>query len=118
MRRQFAQAVAAGQVHVLDRFAKPIQEGALVVWKCPQDWVWLVKEIKPLLAPNDPDGCLEFTMTVTVPAVCRVNRPVVEMIVVGQQPKDSAPALTAIEVKTEEVASDAPTPILADETSR
>ena len=96
MQRQFAQAVAAGQAQVLDRFSKPIVEGSLVVWKCPQDWVWLISEVKPLLGPQDPQGCLQLTMTVTVPAVCRVNSPVVEMIVVGQQPKDAPPALTPI----------------------
>ena len=97
MRRQFAQAVAAGQVKVIDRFSNPIEVGSLVVWSLPHDFVWLVQDIKPVLDPNVQPGLVAVTLTATAPdSLCRVNSPITEMIVVGRQPTDGAPALTQI----------------------
>ena len=97
MRRQFAQAVAAGQVKVIDRFSKAIEVGSLVVWSLPHDFVWLVQDIKPVLDPNVQPGLVAVTLTATAPdSLCRVNSPITEMIVVGKQPKDGQPALTPI----------------------
>lgn len=85
MRREFAGAVARGEARVLDRFSNILEAGSLVVWKTPEDFVWLVKEVKPVLDPKAPPGVVEMTLTVTVPALFRVNDPIVPMIRVGRQ---------------------------------
>lgn len=85
MRREFAAAVSKGDVKVLDRFANPLEPGSLVVWKTPEDFVWLVKDVKPVLDPRTQPGLVEMTLTVTVPVLFRVNDPIVPMIRVGKQ---------------------------------
>jgi len=103
MRQQFAAAVASGQAKVLDRFSVPIEAGSLVVWKCPQDWVWAVTDVKPMLDPRQAPGLVEITFTATVPAVCRVNSPIVEMIHVGKQGTGSESSqLTTVGTPAEE----------------
>lgn len=85
LRRDFAAAIATGQAKCLDRFSQPLETGCLVVWKTPEDLVWLVKDVKPLLDPKQPPGLVEMTLTLTVPVLFRVNEPITPMIRVGQQ---------------------------------
>lgn len=105
MQREFMAAAARGDIKPIDRFGAPIEIGSLVVWHPSFDLMFLVTDMKPLLAPHPP-GLVEMTLSVTVPAQAQINQPIMGMIKVGQQ-KVADDGVTMLDEKDAPVVTDA-----------
>lgn len=103
LQQQFAQALAAGQVSVIDRIGQKIEQGALVVYRPPHDFVYEVKSITPILDPRVPPGQVQIVLDCTVPVVFMAGQPIMGMIRVGTQ---HAPGHASLdEMKPQETAT-------------
>ena len=83
MRRAFAADFAAGKVPVKDRFGRPVTEGSLIVWHPPQDLVYQVEKVEPILDPNQPPGYVRVTVTLQAPVTWPAGQSAPDIIAVG-----------------------------------
>ena len=83
MRQQFAQAFAAGQVHVKDRFGRNVALNDLVIYNPPQPLVFQVTALDPVLDPNQPPGLLRVNLNIDVPIIWQAGYSASELVVVG-----------------------------------
>ena len=83
--QSFAAAVAAGRAAPMDRFGKPLVQGALALWKPPHDMVWEATEIKPVLDVRQPPGLMAVTFSCSVQVTMAAGQPVMGLVVVGHQ---------------------------------
>jgi len=91
-RKQFANAIAAGQVHVLDRFNNGLKPGQKVLYRPPFDLIFDVVDVAPVFDLNMPPGAMTVTLTVTLPIKVMANQTQGGMIVLAEMP--DAPAQT------------------------
>jgi hypothetical protein len=84
LRQQFAQAFAAGQVHVKDRFGRNIALNDLVVYNPPQPLVFQVVGLDAALDPNVPPGVIRVVLNIDVPILWQSGHAAPELIVVGK----------------------------------
>lgn len=66
-KRMFAQAVAAGSVSALDRFGTQLRPGAKVLYRPPNDMVFVVEDIKAPVDPRIPPGWVEVILVCRAP---------------------------------------------------
>lgn len=83
MRQQFAQAFAAGQVHVKDRFGRNLAVNDLVVYNPAQPLVFQVVALDAVLDPNQPPGLIRVVLNIDVPILWQGGYAAPELIVVG-----------------------------------
>lgn len=83
-RQQFAQAFAAGQVHVKDRFGRNLAVNDLVVYNPQQPLVFQVVALDAVLDPNQPPGLIRVVLNIDVPILWQGGYAAPELIVVGK----------------------------------
>lgn len=71
---------------MLDRFSKPISEGAQVLVELDITPMMVVVGVRPVLEPNAPPGLIKLQLVAQVEMMCVANSPSPNLVVVGSQP--------------------------------
>ena len=90
-RRQFAQAVARGQLSALDRFGHPLSEGDDVLLRGDADPVFTVAAVGPVVDPNLPPGLMQVTLTTTFQYRVQAGQPAAPIVIIGRRRPVIAP---------------------------
>ena len=86
-RLEFFKALAAGQVHVYDRFGSVIEPGARILWHPSVDPVVEVQAVQPNPDPESPVGQMLVTLAVTISVAVAPNQPWQTFILMGAPPE-------------------------------
>lgn len=84
MRAAIAMDFAAGKINVLDRFGNAIEKGALVLYALPNDMVWEVTSVEPVLDGGAPLGTVKLDLRCTIPSYWAPNQPSIPIVRVGR----------------------------------
>lgn len=84
VRRTFAAGVATGEITGLDRFGHRLTMGSLALFRPPNDLVFEVTEVKPILDPRAPVGLVQLTLVAKCPVTMKVNEPAGNIVRVGE----------------------------------
>lgn len=92
-RRQFLQALAAGQTGVVDRFGALLTEGDSVLYIAPATgYVWQITAIDAV-DPRVPVGHVQVTLISEIKEIMPVGRPLRELIRILTKQAEIAPVL-------------------------
>lgn len=78
---QFTQAVARGQLNAFDRFGQSIEVGDRVLYHAPQDLIFEVMAVDPVLDRAMPPGLMRVMLQAVVPMQLQVMTPFPSVIV-------------------------------------
>lgn len=88
--QSFAQAVSNGEAPPRDRFGVAVTPGTRLLYRPNVDMIFDVVDVRPVLDPRMGPGFVTIILQASAPITCRVDQPLVSMIVVGMMPVEGA----------------------------